>query len=84
MKLPRDISGEELAKALGRLGYKITRQTGSHMRLSHHGKEGTHHLTIPAHKELKVGTLSRIIKDVAHHLSVTTEELLQRLWGDGD
>ena len=73
MKLPRDISGGELAKALEKLGYAVTRQTGSHMRLSHHGEEGTHHLTIPSHKELKVGTLSRIVKDVAHHLSLTPE-----------
>jgi len=29
MKLPRDISGEELAELLAGLGYKITRQTGS-------------------------------------------------------
>ena len=34
MKLPRDISGVELAKALERLGYRITRQTGSHLRLT--------------------------------------------------
>jgi predicted RNA binding protein YcfA (HicA-like mRNA interferase family) len=31
MKLPRDVSGADLAKRLGRLGYEITRQTGSHM-----------------------------------------------------
>ena len=30
MKLPRDISGNDLAKALVRLGYHVTRQTGSH------------------------------------------------------
>jgi len=34
MKLPRDISGEELAKLLRKYGYKVTRQTGSHMRLT--------------------------------------------------
>jgi len=34
MKLPRDISGTDLAKWLGRLGYEITRQTGSHLRLT--------------------------------------------------
>ena len=81
MKLPRDVSGEELAKALGKLGYVVTRQTGSHMRLSHRGAEGTHHLTIPRHRELKVGTLSRIIKDVAQRLSLSPEEVLHRLWG---
>jgi predicted RNA binding protein YcfA (HicA-like mRNA interferase family) len=34
MKLPRDLSGEALAKALERLGYTVDRQTGSHIRLT--------------------------------------------------
>ena len=34
MKLPRDLSGTELARVLQVLGYKVTRQTGSHMRLA--------------------------------------------------
>lgn len=34
MKLPRDISGRDLAAALGRLGYEIDHQTGSHIRLT--------------------------------------------------
>jgi hypothetical protein len=29
MKLPRDLSGDDLAQALTRLGYRITRQTGA-------------------------------------------------------
>jgi predicted RNA binding protein YcfA (HicA-like mRNA interferase family) len=46
MRLPRDISGEELSALLQRHGYQITRQTGSHMRLTTlHG--GEHHITIP-------------------------------------
>jgi predicted RNA binding protein YcfA (HicA-like mRNA interferase family) len=34
VKLPRDISGIELAKALSRVGYETTRQSGSHIRLT--------------------------------------------------
>lgn len=34
MKLPRDISGLELANKLAVLGYEITRQNGSHIRLT--------------------------------------------------
>lgn len=30
MKLPRDTSGAALIKALGKLGYRETRQAGSH------------------------------------------------------
>jgi len=34
MRLPRDLSGDDLAKILKVFGYQITRQTGSHMRLT--------------------------------------------------
>jgi predicted RNA binding protein YcfA (HicA-like mRNA interferase family) len=36
MKVPRDLSGDDLAKALARIGYRETRQTGSHLRLTSH------------------------------------------------
>ena len=58
MKLPRDISGVDLAKALGRLGYEITHQTGSHIRLTTQ-RGGEHHLTIPAHEAIRVGRSAR-------------------------
>jgi hypothetical protein len=34
MRLPRDVSGQDLAQALASLGYRLTRQTGSHLRLT--------------------------------------------------
>jgi len=34
MRLPRDLSGKDLIKALDKLGYEVTRQSGSHIRLS--------------------------------------------------
>ncbi len=69
MRLPRDVGGEELAKLLDTYGYEVTRQTGSHMRLTK--REGTeHHVTIPRHKPLKVGTLNSILRDVADHLEL--------------
>ena len=79
MKLPRDLSGADLAKALTRLGYRITRQTGSHLRLTTE-LPAQHHVTIPAHDPLKVGTLSGILGDVAAHLKLDRDELLQRLF----
>ena len=51
MKLPRDIKGEELAELIKRYGYRATRQTGSHMRLTTELK-GEHHITIPRHDPL--------------------------------
>ncbi len=47
MKLPRNVSGPELAKALQKqYGYVTTRQKGSHMRLTTQ-QEGERHLTVP-------------------------------------
>ncbi|NOR52720.1 MAG: addiction module toxin, HicA family [Candidatus Aminicenantes bacterium] len=80
MRLPRDVSGDELGKRLGKLGYEITRQTGSHMRLTKITKEGDHHITIPKHKDLKLGTLNSIVKDVAEHLGIARDELVRKLW----
>jgi predicted RNA binding protein YcfA (HicA-like mRNA interferase family) len=34
MKVPRDISAEKLIQSLIKLGYQITRQKGSHIRLT--------------------------------------------------
>jgi len=80
MKLPRNAGGEELANLLGRYGYELTRQTGSHMRLSKTvGEE--HHITIPRHKPLKVGTLNGIIRDVAEHLGSDRNTLIEELFG---
>ncbi|MFM8525513.1 MAG: type II toxin-antitoxin system HicA family toxin, partial [Cyanobacteriota bacterium] len=52
----------ELAHKLRVLGYDTTRQTGSHRRLTRQGPAGQQHLTIPAHRPLRVGTLRAILK----------------------
>lgn len=80
MRLPRDVSGDELGKKLGKFGYTITRQTGSHMRLTRIAKEGDHHITIPKHKNLKLGTINSIMKDIAEHLGITRNELVNKMW----
>ncbi|NWF78182.1 MAG: type II toxin-antitoxin system HicA family toxin [Chloroflexi bacterium] len=79
MKLPRDLGGEELAALLGRYGYKITRQTGSHMRLTSTSKGFEHHITIPRHKPLRVGTLSSIVNEIAAYLEIERQELVKEL-----
>ncbi|MGA2605830.1 MAG: type II toxin-antitoxin system HicA family toxin [Terriglobia bacterium] len=80
MKLPRDVSGEELVRSLRRFGYEITRQTGSHIRVTLNVESGQHHVTIPAHKQVKVGTLAGILSDVAAHLGLTREQLIEQLF----
>lgn len=80
MKIPRDIGGAELAQALQRYGYRVTRQTGSHLRLvTQHG--GEHHVTIPAHSSLRIGTISAILAEVAIHLQRDKQAVMQDLWG---
>ena len=80
MKLPRDMGGEELAALLGRYGYKITRQTGSHMRLTSTSKGFEHHITIPRHKPLRVGTLSSIVNEIAAYLEIERQKLVKELF----
>lgn len=80
MKLPRDLSGTELAKALSKLGYRVTRQTGSHIRLTT-DHPSQHRVTIPAHDPLKIGTLSGILGDISIHLKISRDDLLQKLFG---
>lgn len=79
MKLPRDLTGVELSKHLARLGYKITRQTGSHLRLTS-DQHGEHHVTVPRYNPLRVGTLAAILDAVAAHHGLTREALLDRLF----
>jgi predicted RNA binding protein YcfA (HicA-like mRNA interferase family) len=80
LKLPRDLSGHDLARALERFGYAITRQTGSHMRLTSKIKRTEHHVTVPAHDPIRVGTLSQILGDVAAYLEISRDELGKTLF----
>lgn len=82
MRLPRDLSGDELATLLRRrYQYQTSRQTGDHLRLTSTFTGTEHHVTIPRHHELKVGTLSAIVTDVAHYLGIDREALAADLFG---
>jgi len=52
MKLPRDVSGPDLVKALRKLGYQTTRQKGSHIRVTTE-QMGQHHEVVPNHYPIK-------------------------------
>jgi predicted RNA binding protein YcfA (HicA-like mRNA interferase family) len=80
VRLPRDLSGRDLARALRRYGYEVTRETGSHMRLTTQ-QGGEHHVTIPDHSSVRVGTLSGILGDVAAHLGIDRAALAAALFG---
>ena len=79
MKLPRDISGKDLVKALAYLDYEVTRQTGSHIRLTTR-RNGQHHITVPAHDPIKIGTLNSILKRISEHHGLKRNKLVELLF----
>ena len=81
MKLPRDLSGTELASLLRRYGYETTRQTGSHLRLTSTLRGTEHHISIPRHRPLRVGTLSSILAEVAAYFQREREDVAEELFG---
>jgi predicted RNA binding protein YcfA (HicA-like mRNA interferase family) len=78
VRLPRDCSADTLVKALVSFGYVPTRQTGSHIGVTT-SIQGEHHVTIPNHRPMRVGTLHAILKDVAEHHQTTVEDLVVTL-----
>lgn len=70
-KLPV-VSGDELVRALAKLGYSITRIRGSHMTLQGQGRPP---LTVPRHRELDRGTLRTILRDG----NISIEQFLELL-----
>jgi predicted RNA binding protein YcfA (HicA-like mRNA interferase family) len=73
-KLPR-ISSREAIRCLERLGFEQVRQTGSHVVMKKETEEGKIGCVVPLHQELKVGTLSGILKQA----QVTVEEFIEHL-----
>jgi len=79
MRMPRSVSGKQLVKLLGQVGYQVTRQTGSHIRLTC-SEPNQHHITIPNHDSIRIGTLSAIVLDVANNLGVPKDDLIGKLF----
>jgi len=73
-KMPR-ISSKEAIRAFERLGFEQVRQTGSHVVMKKETEEGAIGCVVPMHRELKVGTLSGILKQA----QVTVEEFIESL-----
>ena len=71
MKLPRDLSGPEIVKALQRLGFAVARQEGSHIRM----QRGSTRITIPNHKAVAPKTLQSVLRQAG----ITIEALREAL-----
>jgi predicted RNA binding protein YcfA (HicA-like mRNA interferase family) len=79
MKPIRAINAYQLIKAVSKLGYETSRQTGSHIRLTTF-QNGQHHITIPNHDPIKTGTINAILNDIAQHFSISKQELIERIF----
>jgi predicted RNA binding protein YcfA (HicA-like mRNA interferase family) len=71
VKLPRDLSGPEIVRALQRMGFEVQRQRGSHIRLV----KGSARVTVPNHGAVNVRTLASILSQA----NVPIEELTEHL-----
>ena len=72
-KLPSDLSGHDLIKALERIGFVVQRQRGSHIVLRRQTPFAR--VTVPNHKILRLGTLRTIL----HAAGLTVEQLIELL-----
>lgn len=79
MKIPRDLSGANLADALQRQwAYNKVHQVGSHIILE--TSEPAHQrLAIPDHHPIRLGTLIAILRTVAQHKGVTRDDIIASL-----
>jgi predicted RNA binding protein YcfA (HicA-like mRNA interferase family) len=73
-KLPRGLSGKEVVKAFGKIGYVADRRKGSHIVLINEERR-LPRLSVPAHKTIRVGLLRKFVRDVG----LTVEEFLALL-----
>ena len=79
MKLPRDLSGRDLAKALVQhWDYRLVNQVGSHIVLQT-DTPVPHRVSVPAHGSLRIGTLNAILRAVAKAKGISREELVAKL-----
>ncbi len=73
-KLPREVSGDRAVKAFGRAGFVVDHQTGNHIILTH-PEDPRKRLSVPRHRTLKPGLLSKLIKDSG----LTVEQFIELL-----
>lgn len=72
-KIPSDLSGQQVRKALERDGFVLTRQRGSHMIL--YRENPAARIVVPDHSPVRVGTLRQILSDAG----ISLEKFLELL-----
>lgn len=82
MRLPRDLSGRDLVGRLSHhYGYTLTRTSGSHMTVTRIMETSQHSVTVPAHRELRIGTLNAIVNEVAEAVGLSRRVVRETLFG---
>jgi predicted RNA binding protein YcfA (HicA-like mRNA interferase family) len=71
VKLPTDLSGEDLVKVLLRVGFVVNRQKGSHIVLRRAHPYAR--VVVPDHKAVRSGTLRQILNEAG----LSVERLLE-------
>jgi predicted RNA binding protein YcfA (HicA-like mRNA interferase family) len=72
-KLPTDLSGERLRRALERAGFVLSRQRGSHMILQRGDPPAR--VVVPNHTKIRLGTLRQILEEAG----ISSDELRRLL-----
>jgi predicted RNA binding protein YcfA (HicA-like mRNA interferase family) len=72
-RLPRELSGKEVVKALQRAGFCIKRQKGSHIVLRRDSPFAQ--VVVPDHKSIDTGTLASILDGA----DLSTEDFIKFL-----
>ena len=81
MKLPRGLSGSEVARLLARhYGYRAARTKGSHMTVTLTVGTESHSVTVPRHRNIRVGTLDAIVGEVASFLGLSKRTVRETLF----
>jgi len=78
-KLPRDVPGNGWQKLSRYSSIRSRVKLEATLRLTT-TTNGQHHVTIPDHDHLKIGTLSGILGDVAQHLESPKAEIIDKLF----
>jgi predicted RNA binding protein YcfA (HicA-like mRNA interferase family) len=72
-RIPSDLSGQAVRRALERAGFVFRRQRGSHMVLRRNHPPAR--VVVPDHRQVRKGTLNQIL----HEAGLTVEELIDLL-----
>ncbi len=59
------------------VGYFLSSKSGSHIKMVEKTERGNHIIIIPFWKEKQKRTFNNIIHDIAHHNTMTKEEIVE-------